>query len=455
MELRFDLISVLVLAVLLFIGTYMISDTLRGGVDMASASMRYLYNKASGGVGLSTFREDEINDAERARHIEKFKETHVGGLWNEGNTCFINSVVQALSSCKPVEEFAAENKAPNNLCSSLADLILNLNQIHTATHGYSTSRLMQAIGGAERWSRLDQEDAQEFFQKLLQSLEADWKAKHPDEKAGRITPFDGDFAVRVGCLRCGDMEGIRRGVISSVDLSLEPTMTSQVALIDLLHSYCAMETIPEVECYRCSLVDYKLRVQEKMPEDGPLRVAMLKRVEEVNNALQRKVIDEKQYTQLKCNNVRMQADKTKQTMFARPLPAVLMIHINRSVFDLRTGFIRKNYAPVKFLPLLDLAQFTTDPSDPTNSDPRKPMKGTAERPEIYSLKAAVIHYGSANFGHYVCFRKFDGLWWRISDDAVDLTTEAQVLGAQGVFMLFYERTPDPSKPTREAENERL
>lgn len=433
----------------------MISDTLRGGVDMASASMRYLYNKASGGVGPSSFREDEINESERARHIEKFKETHVGGLWNEGNTCFINSVVQALASCKPVENFATENKAENNLSESLADLILNLNQIHTAIHGYSTSRLMQAIGGAERWSRLDQEDAQEFFQKLLQSLEQDWKAKHPDEKAGRITPFDGDFAVRVGCLRCGDMEGIRRGVISSVDLSLEPTMTGPIRLSDLLGSYCAMETISGVECYRCSLVDYKLRIQEKMPEDGPLRMAMLKRVEEVNSALQEKVIDEKRYSHLKCNNIRIQADKTKQTMFSRPLPEVLMIHINRSVFDLRTGFVRKNYAPVEFPAMLNLAQYATDSEDEANNDPREPMAPTPKKPEIYALKAAVVHYGSANFGHYVCFRKFDGLWWRISDDTVDLTTESQVLGAQGVFMLFYESTKGESNPPREHDSEKL
>ena len=134
-------------------------------------------------------------------------------------------------------------------------------------------------------------------------------------------------------------------------------------------------------------------------------------------------------------------------MFAQPSPDVLMIHINRSAFDLRSGIIRKNFATVDFPSVLDLSPFTADPADDSNNDPHYPMQGIPTKSgDLYNLKAAVIHYGSANFGHYISFRKFHGFWWRISDDQVDLTTESQVLNAQGVFMLFYEKQGVSTRP---------
>lgn len=439
----------------------MFGDTFRGGVDMASASMRFLYNKASR-FGLSSFSEEELSDEEKRRNIMRFKGTHVGGLYNEGNTCFINSVVQSLASCETINSFVNEGSATSgNFSTELAKLVHDLNRIRTTSHSYSTGRLMQNIGGSNRWARLDQEDAQEFFQQLLVALEKDWKSRQPapaeapdSEKKEKgpeqqITPFDGHFAVRVGCLTCGDMEGIRTGILSSVDISLDLD-ESESTLESLLENYCHMETIPDVECYRCSLINFKAKLEEKIAEtpNSPISSILKTRVNEVVETLKEKVIDEKRYATLKPNTHKVLSDKTKQTMFAAPMADILMVHINRSVFDMRTGFSRKNYAPVKFPAQLDMSQFVADPKDLDNQNPANPMHGTPENPEWYDLKATVIHYGSANFGHYVCFRKFNGFWWRISDDTVDLTTETQVLNAQGVFMLFYEKRA--ATPCRQA-----
>lgn len=437
----------------------MFGDTFRGGVDMASASMRFLYNKASR-FGLSSFSEEELSEEEKRRNIIRFRGTHVGGLYNEGNTCFINSVVQSLASCETINSFVNEGDAASgNFSTELAKLVHDLNRIRTTSHSYSTGRLMQNVGGSNRWARLDQEDAQEFFQQLLVALESDWKARQPkpvkaangekkeDEPQRQITPFDGHFAMRVGCLTCGDMEGIRTGILSSVDISLDID-ESESTLESLLENYCHMETISDVECYRCSLINFKTKLEEKIAAapNSPISSILETRVSEVSEALKEKVIDEKRYATLKPNTHKILSDKTKQTMFAAPMADILMVHINRSVFDMRTGFSRKNYAPVEFPAQLDMSQFVADPKNVDNQNPSSPMHGTPQSPEWYDLKATVIHYGSANFGHYVCFRKFNGFWWRISDDTVDLTTETQVLNAQGVFMLFYEkRTATPSR----------
>lgn len=445
----------------------MFNEKIRGGVDLASARVKSLYNRATS-LGLSSFNEEELNDTEKARKIKNFRNAHVGGLYNEGNTCFMNSVIQAFASCDSIADYVDNFRNDLNFSGGLGDVIRDLNQIHTRQHGYSTVRLVRLLGGGtQRWSRYNQEDAQEFFQELLNTLENDVKEKQSESSSSineegkcekltkneskRITPFDGKFAMRVGCLNCGDMEGIRTGIISSVDLSLDLEM-SKTSLDDLLKSYTAMEQIPGVECYRCSLNEYRIDLQKKIEDSSNdknevLVNAFKKRVKEVDEVLLKKVIDDNVYKRLKFPSYKVQADKTKQTMFARPNPDVLMIHINRSVFDLRTGIARKNFASVDFPVVLDLTQFTADPSDPANNDPRYSMHGLAtEEKDLYDLKAAVVHYGSAYFGHYISFRKFHGFWWRISDDQVDLTTEAQVLNAQGVFMLFYERRGASSRP---------
>lgn len=57
---------------------------------------------------------------------------------------------------------------------------------------------------------------------------------------------------------------------------------------------------------------------------------------------------------------------------------------------------------------------------------------------LYNLKAVISHYGTHNYGHYICYRKLRGTWWRISDESVYIVTEDEVLRSQGTFMLFYE-----------------
>lgn len=59
-------------------------------------------------------------------------------------------------------------------------------------------------------------------------------------------------------------------------------------------------------------------------------------------------------------------------------------------------------------------------------------------PLTYVLRAIIVHYGTHNYGHYITFRKYRGSWWRISDEAVYIVDEAEVLSTPGVFMLFYE-----------------
>lgn len=82
----------------------------------------------------------------------------------------------------------------------------------------------------------------------------------------------------------------------------------------------------------------------------------------------------------------------------------------------------------------DDGENTTEP--PLNLLPK--ISNSPATPLTYSLRSVIIHYGTHNYGHYIAFRKYRGVWWRISDETVYVVEEAEVLSTPGVFMLFYE-----------------
>ncbi|CAN6660297.1 hypothetical protein TRVA0_032S00804 [Trichomonascus vanleenenianus] len=455
----------------------MFSDTFMGSVDMASAGVRYIYDKAATTLQAEhPAVHDEGISAEQRHSFDQVRRLKVGGLYNEGNTCFMNCVVQSMASLDRLsthfgsEEFQNFVKSSDRSVSAvLQRLVEKLNVKRASKHTYSTSELIKSLGQGNRWNGYDQEDAQEFFQQLLMGFEKDIKEMHgiSDKKPRLITPFDGYSATRVGCLQCGEMEGIRKGVVSSIDLSLGSTSLSSafssgsIDLHDLLREYCSMEIISGVECYRCSLIKFREDLAEKASNpDTPAQLKSMfeMRIKQVDTALKESVIDEKKYSELKPSSHKEQCDKSKQTMFALPTSDIIMVHINRSVFDMETGYTRKNFTAVHFPLVLNMSEYVIDPTDETNHDPSKSMHPMhvpeAQAGLHYTLKAVVVHFGSHNFGHYVCFRKCNqGFWWRISDHAVELSYESQVLNAQGVFMLFYEKASKQSPPATAPEEQ--
>jgi ubiquitin carboxyl-terminal hydrolase 1 len=371
----------------------------------------------------------------------------VGGLWNVGNTCYQNSVLQALAS---LENLTAWLQAieDGTAAEALERMLEDLNTVKETPRAMMASSLItHASGGAKGWMFNEQQDAQEFLQGLMGVLEREVGkvvAKRKAEKALGLealvsegdakpteldpslrSPFEGLLAQRVGCLECKYVESISLQPFTT--LSLPIPSTSATTLESCLRAFTAIENIPQVDCDKCTLLAVQSRLQGLLqptadPEVGELpaehRETIKTRLRAVNAALEDDNFTPKIPGVKLTGAHKVSSTKTKQVKIART-PLLLVLHTNRSQFDILTGTVGKNYAAIKFPYVLDLGATGAVTSYETLSmDLGTPMSSAGNGECVYELKAVVSHYGGHHNGHYVSYRRWAKKWWRISDHEV-------------------------------------
>jgi ubiquitin carboxyl-terminal hydrolase 1 len=302
-------------------------------------------------------------------------------------------------------------------------------------------------------------------------------------------PLEGLLAQRVGCMKCGWTEGLSLIPFNCLTVPLGGQHEYDVR--QCLDQYMHLEPIEGVECAKCTLLRAKDQLENllkqieedmKLPDtpdsskvSGALRTSAEERLRAVEEALEEDDFAEKTLSK-KCHipsKNRVTSTKSRQAVIART-PKCLVIHINRSMFDENTGMLRKNYAAVRFPNVLDLNEWCLGTKSSSwgqvdterwGTDPREsmlPEAGSASdvSGRFFELRAVVTHYGRHENGHYICYRKYpsdifpahvpdtvleaDGekdkaeRWFRLSDDDVQMVSEASVMSQGGAFMLFYE-----------------
>lgn len=107
------------------------------------------------------------------------------------------------------------------------------------------------------------------------------------------------------------------------------------------------------------------------------------------------------------------------------LPSVLSLHVQRRSVDPLTHTSHKTPTVITLEPTLDVAPYTTAPR--------------SLQPIPYRLVAVLEHCGGqADAGHYVCYRRYAGSWWWISDAVVKPCEWSTVARCQA-YMLFYTK----------------
>ena len=403
------------------------------------------------------------------------------GLGNWDNSCYQNSILQSLAALKPLPAFLA-SLPPDRLAGwpktttvdTLRELVRDLNDES------NNGKILWTPSVLKNMSTWQQQDAQEYFSKLLDVVDSEiakvtkatqsatgfdndptkddsTSSQHSDDSGYQSlsnqskiapepkaihNPLEGLAAQRVACTSCGFSEGLSLIPFNCLTLTLGAGM-SEHDLYERLDSYTKVESIPGVDCPKCTLLKYRARLQTIIQrsrdagtkdEDFPEPLARLRATEE---ALEEDDFDDKTLSK-KCkipSGQRVNSTKTKQAVIARP-PQSLAVHMNRSVFDETTGAMFKNPSAVRFPKTLDLGPWclgsangptpqagelgasspeSYTPSPPTAEeqwllDPEASMVAGDLQPSritgpIYELRAVITHYGRHENGHYVCYRK--------------------------------------------------
>jgi ubiquitin carboxyl-terminal hydrolase 1 len=379
------------------------------------------------------------------------------GLGNLSNSCYQNSVIQGLASLPSLRDYLSKTTSehaslsPESTNGALFDIITKLNDPENkGSHFWIRGKL-------KSMSTWEQQDAQEYYSKILDALDEEVKktasskrrssvswlevarslsdsrdtgddaqgeSKDEAEKTGTSpeqvkttpNPLEGRLAQRVGCTTCGYSEGLTLIPFNCITVSLGRNYSYDIR--ECLDEYTTLEFIDGVECAKCTLLKMEKTMLPLVANnpDSPLKDKLVA----VQSALEKEDFEDK--TLLKTFNILkknwVQSTKSKQAVVARP-PQSLVLHVNRSSFNEHTGMPYKNTAGVNYPTVLDLGNWClgSTPSDskqPQQSeeewprDPRESMlaggEPTTNSPFQYRLRAAVTHYGSHGNGHYVCYR---------------------------------------------------
>jgi len=390
------------------------------------------------------------------------------GLFNEGNYCYANSTLQAMASCDSFCEWIQKvslltSDAELTLIPSLYKILKVLNNVCGNEDSYSLGDLFNSLT-SHGWSiSSDQQDAYEMLQIILSTVSEEWLKVHPSgnqsynslfqslstelfdtnesilKRSSKFmqfshtiekyqSPFNLSFANKMICLTCGYQRAIKFDVGDGMILNLQDMNPVYGSSLDLcLQKWNSPELIQNVSCEECSAKS-----------------------------------NENRYSTF-----------TKQISFSK-LPLCLCIELQRTYYT-NTGYVVKNSTHVQFTEILNLQKYTFLNNMMTQQKKRSIMKNKiyeeaklsgsmtiqlANTPapmlggkkiasevtrssdhafrSTYKLMSVVVHYGNANDGHFICYRRFNKHWLRTSDQCVTIVSLTEVL-ACNAYLLFYEK----------------
>lgn len=242
-----------------------------------------------------------------------------------------------------------------------------------------------------------------------------------------------DFHPSEFCLSYKDITGMRTDIMvqqdtkefldvifDRIETSLKPTPFKS-----LLQDVYGGKQINEIECSNCG----DLRTREELFYNLSIEVKNLKAV---NEGIQ-KLITEDIISDYRCDNCKQKCDVIKRT-FLKECPNVLLVHLQRIIFDLDVLMNVKINTWYEFQQFMNLNEFTyenylakkgkdgakkdgtSDPREMSEDDLRdgattqedSESKADEQKPKEedsldYNLAGVIVHLGSAEMGHYYSY----------------------------------------------------
>ncbi|KAL0909659.1 hypothetical protein M5K25_020546 [Dendrobium thyrsiflorum] len=337
------------------------------------------------------------------------------GLENFGNTCYCNSVLQALYFCVPFREqlleYYANNKnvgeAEENLLTCLADLFNQINSSKKKTGVIAPKRFVQRVKKQnELFRSYMHQDAHEFLNFLLNEL-VDILEKEANVKDSPGTSSQSE-KIANGSSHL-HVNGVQK----------EPQIT-------WIHKSFQGLLTNETRCLRCETVTARDETFFDLSVDIEQNSSITSCLKNFSSTETLNAEDK-----FFCDKCCSLQEAQKRMKIKKP-PNVLVIHLKRFKYIEQLGRYKKLSYRVVFPLELKLSD-TLENAD-------------AE----YSLFAVVVHVGSGpNHGHYISLVKSHNHWLLFDDENVDIFDESAVQTFFGSaqeyssntdhgYILFYE-----------------
>ncbi|CAG8616951.1 1281_t:CDS:10 [Funneliformis mosseae] len=305
------------------------------------------------------------------------------GLQNLGNTCFMNSVLQALFNSAEFRRRILQASTTKSKTSTIYQLQLCFAcMIFSKKSYFSPSALLETLPSWLNNGR--QQDCHEFLKQIeeeskktsnkqlrLESEEEGISTVLEDMTDVPISPFGGKMENIIMCMECGKKSKTKEG-FHDLSLSLKVDTSDNLSFSDLLSGFLSDEDLKGENQYFCE----------------------------------------------RCGGLR---DAKKLTRIITP-PRYLILSLNRFEYDVKYARRIKIMTHVSIQESLSVPQVHENDESPTESNHNqngivngmingmmngeKRIKTKGEDDKIYDLSAIVIHSGSsAEYGHYYTYAK--------------------------------------------------
>ncbi|KAG6410443.1 hypothetical protein SASPL_128503 [Salvia splendens] len=397
------------------------------------------------------------------------------GLSNLGNTCFMNSVLQALLHTPPLRNYFLSDKHNRYYCerenrtivtrkSDVAKgnnknlqlcLACDLDAIFSAAFSgyrmpYSPAKFLHSWWQhASNLASYEQQDAHEFLISMLDTI-------HEKMQKDVRKPHSQGFPVALGI----DMQ-----VLSD----LEPFQTASLPSASLLGDCCIAHRVfsgilrSDVMCTSCGFtsttydpcVDISLDLEPN--HAGSTKMASVKSNYSLHNEAnslnsgvstlvgcldhftrpERLGSDQKFF----CQKCQVRQESLKQ-MSIRKLPLVSCFHIKRFEHSPIRKMSRKVDRYLQFPFSLDMAPYLSSSILRSRYGNRifpydgDEQEASSELSSQFELFAVITHSGKLDAGHYVTYLRLGNQWYKCDDAWITRVNDDVVRAAQG-YMMFY------------------
>ncbi|KAL5558255.1 hypothetical protein UlMin_034466 [Ulmus minor] len=340
------------------------------------------------------------------------------GLNNLGNTCFMNSVLQALLHAPPLKNYFLTDQHNRESCRKrLVDrlcLPCDVDGIFSAVFSGDRSPYSPAQFLYSWWQHsanlasYEQQDAHEFFISVLDGIhEKEDKTKNKNKDSGDCQciahkAFSGLLRSDVTCMTCGFTSTTYD---PCVDISLNLD-SSNFSMNVANKAAKPSESSPTSTLLGC--LDFFTR-PEKLGSDQKLY----------------------------CEKCQERRDSSKQLSIRR-LPLVLCLHIKRFEHSIIRKMSRKIDSYLHFPFSLDMTPYLSS-SIVRNRFGNRIFACEGDESDVsteFEIFALVTHSGSLESGHYVSYLRLRNQWYKCDDAWVTEVDEGIVRAAQ-CYMIFY------------------